>query len=345
MRREEIPVIPEMDERRDNIRHTQLAALLQGKRRGVEPHAMHVGGYVRRDERIGQPFTQEEAAEALATSLPMYAALEDGAPVETSAEFLDRLAVLFSLRDDERAMLFRLAIRKFAVSLTSTSLLVEGPAPNSAYVAAVTSPTEIDAAARELARIRDRYLEDGSSSGAVRPRIADSWRRCRELRVDPSLKNSPLRAPVDDLRSANERLLRAATATVARLADDLAGTGYIVVVTDPLGRLLDVIGDRAVQRAAARLHFERGGDWSEAAIGTNAIGTAIADRRPLQLIGGEHFCDAPIAYTCTAAPIYGDVGQIAGVLDISGAYELVRPHLVGVIMQAALEIEERLASL
>jgi hypothetical protein len=38
-------------------------------------------------------------------------------------------------------------------------------------------------------------------------------------------------------------------------------------------------------------------------------------------------------------------GEIAGILDISRAYILVRQHLVGVIMQAALEIEERLALL
>jgi len=338
--------MPEMDERRDRVRRTQLAALLVRKRRDVDPHAKHVGGYVRSDERIGRPFTQEEAAEALATSAPEYGALETAAPADASAELLDRIAALFSLRDDERAMLFRLAIRNFAVALTSTSLLLDGPSPNSAYVTAIASSSDIDAAARELTRIREQYHEGGTSGGAVRPRIADSWRRCRELGVDPNLKNAPLHDAVDDLRSANERLLRAAGPTVARLTDDFAGTGYVVVVTDGRGRLLDLAADRDLRRVAARLNFACGGDWSEAAIGTNAIGTAIADRRPLQLLGGEHFCDAPIPFTCTAAPIYAPAsGEIIGVLDISGAFELVRPHLVGVIMQAALEIEERLALL
>lgn len=247
---------------------------------------------------------------------------------------------------DERERLFRFAAREFAIPLASTSLLRDGPVPNSAYFAAITSPADIDAAARELARIRERYHEDGMSVGAVRPRIAESWNRCHALHVDPNRKYAPLQNSLEDLRAANERLLRAVRPTVARLSHEFAGTGYIVAITDALGRLLNLTGDRVTRRVLARLNFEHGSDWSEAAIGTNAIGTAIADRRPLQLLGAEHFCDGPQPFTCTAAPIRALAdGEIAGVLDISGPYALVRPHLLGVIMQAALEIEERLALL
>lgn len=218
---------------------------------------------------------------------------------------------------DERERLFRFAAREFAIPLASTSLLRDGPVPNSAYFAAITSPADIDAAARELARIRERYHEDGMSVGAVRPRIAESWNRCHALHVDPNRKYAPLQNSLDDLRAANERLLRAVRPTVARL--------------------LNLTGDRVTRRVLARLNFEHGSDWSEA---------AIADRRPLQLLGAEHFCDGPQPFTCTAAPIRALAdGEIAGVLDISGPYALVRPHLLGVIMQAALEIEERLALL
>lgn len=36
--------------------------------------------------------------------------------------------------------------------------------------------------------------------------------------------------------------------------------------------------------------------------------------------------------------------QVVGVLDITGDYRLVRPQLLGTIVQYALEIEERLAT-
>jgi transcriptional regulator with XRE-family HTH domain len=335
-----------MDERVDEALRKQLSAFLLDKRTGLDPQAKHVGYNVRREDRIGQPFTQEEIAEALDVSTPWYDALERGASIRVPAVLLERLAALFGLRDDERATLFRLAIREFAVALTSTSMLLEGPSPRSAYVSAIGSPADIDAAAYELARIRDRYHVGGTPAGAMRPRVAASWERCREFGVDPSRKHAPVRENIDDLRATNERLLRAAHPTTAHLADEFAGTGYVVVVTDAHGHLLDLVADLEVRRVVSRLNFELGGDWSEAAIGTNAIGTAIADRRPFQLLGAEHFCDAPLPFTCTAAPIYApSTGEIAGVLDISGSYKLMRPHLLGVIMQAALEIEERLALL
>lgn len=241
--------------------------------------------------------------------------------------------------------LFRLAIREFAVPLTSTSVLLGGASPDSAYVAAIRGPTDIDATATELARLRERY-HVGGTSGAMRPRIAQSWLRCRDLGVNPSRADAPMGASVDDLLTANERLLRAAGPIVRHLADEFAGTGYAVAVTDPQGYVLEVAGDLDLRLSLSRFNFDRGGDWSEPAIGTNAIGTAIADRRALQVLGAEHFCEAPVRFTCTAAPIFAPASsEIVGVLDISGSYKLLRPHLVGVIMQAALEIEEQLSQL
>ena len=44
-------------------------------------------------------------------------------------------------------------------------------------------------------------------------------------------------------------------------------------------------------RLLERLEFVAGADWSEDAAGTNAIGTALTDGRPLQLMAAEHFCE------------------------------------------------------
>jgi glycerol kinase len=51
-----------------------------------------------------------------------------------------------------------------------------------------------------------------------------------------------------------------------------------------------------------------------------------------------------VTLTGTAAPIWDPTTrEIVGVLDITGSYRLVRQHLIGVVMQATLEIEETLA--
>jgi len=148
------------------------------------------------------------------------------------------------------------------------------------------------------------------------------------------------------MRGAWDSVVGGAARVLANLADQFAGMGYVIAVTDAQGRLLHLAGDLEIRRRLARHEFVPGGDWSEAAAGTNAIGTALADGRPMQIFAAEHFCDAAQAFTSTAAPIWAPkTRELVGLLDMSGAYQLVRPHLVGVVMQAALEIEERLALL
>jgi transcriptional regulator with XRE-family HTH domain len=337
----------DLDVRRDEERRRELAAFLYGKRRRVDPGAVHVGTYARRVNRVGRQFTQEEAAEALDVSRQWYAALEMGAPVRPSTALIDRIAKVFALRDDERLMLYSLAIREFAFCQRAKPTILEGPTPRTAYAAAIESPARIRDAAALLAHAREQYVLTGTAAGTpARSRIVESWDRCRRLGVDPGLKRAPLHGDLAQRRTASERLLTAAEPVIAHLSDQFAGTGYVVVITDADGRLLEVMGDQDARRALARIEFEPGADWSEAASGTNAIGTALADRRPLQLLAAEHFCDAPQAFTCTAAPICAPTTrEIVGVLDFTGNYQLVRPHLIGVVMQAALEIEERLALL
>jgi transcriptional regulator of acetoin/glycerol metabolism len=117
------------------------------------------------------------------------------------------------------------------------------------------------------------------------------------------------------------------------------------VLTDGTGTILDLRCNSDLRRKLERIAFECGVVWSEASAGTNAIGTALTDDRPLQLMAAEHYCDGWQDLTCTAAPIHDpETGEIIGVLDITGDYRLVRPQLLGTIVQYALEIEERLAT-
>jgi signal transduction histidine kinase len=213
----------------------------------------------------------------------------------------------------------------------------------------IASPAEIERTARELAALRDRFLSAGGPAppSFARQVILNSWQRCRQMSVDAGRRAAPLAITFDaqlrELREANEQLLRAAHPVAVRLADHLSGSGYVVVVTDASGCILDLAGDLDVRRRLSRIDFVPGGDWSEVAAGTNAIGTALADRRPVQLMGAEHFCDGWTDLTCTAAPIrHPGNSEIIGVLDITGDYRLIRSHLTGLLAVSALEIEERL---
>ncbi len=170
------------------------------------------------------------------------------------------------------------------------------------------------------------------------------------MHVDASRRLAPLAVTRDaqliEVCEASEPLLRAAREVIDRLSDQLVDSGYVIVLTNAAGCILKIVGDRAIQRRLARIDFVAGGDWSEAAAGTNAIGTALNDRRAVQLLAAEHFCDGWTNLTCTAVPIRDpQSGEVIGVLDLTGDYRLIRVHLTNLLAISVLEIEDRLRRL
>ncbi|GAC1585916.1 MAG: ATP-binding protein [Candidatus Velthaea sp.] len=215
----------------------------------------------------------------------------------------------------------------------------------------IASPSEIERTARDLMRFRNRFLTAENWDGqSVRPLILRSWERCRAMHVDANRRSAPLAVTRDaqlvEIREASEPLLRAAREVIDRLSDQLVDSGYVIVLTNATGCILKIVGDRSIQARLARIDFVPGGDWSESAAGTNAIGTALSDRRSVQLLAAEHFCDGWTDLTCTAVPIRDPLsGEVIGVLDITGNYRLIRVHLTNLLAVSVLEIEDRLRRL
>ena len=222
----------------------------------------------------------------------------------------------------------------------------------------IASPAEIERTAQQLVVVRENFLSaEGrfSAEGHLAPRtprllIFNSWQRCRTLRVNPAQRYAPLaiarETQLYEIYEENALLIQAAHTVMNHLVDVLADSGYVVVLSDMQGRLLEIMGDMAIRRRLARIDFVAGGDWSEAAAGTNAIGTALADKHVVQLLGAEHYCDGWQDLTCTAAPIHHpDTNEVVGILDVTGNYRLIRPFLTSFLATAALEIEQQLQML
>src|SRR5438874_2672157 len=215
----------------------------------------------------------------------------------------------------------------------------------------IASPTEIESTARQLRAIREGVLTTGSLATRIpRSLILESWQRCNAMNVNPSRRFAPLavarESQLYQVREANELLIRATHSVMGRLTDFLADSGYVIVLSDAKGCLLDVLGDAGIRRRLARIDFVPGGDWSEAAAGTNAIGTALADGHVVQLMAAEHYCDGWQDLTCTAAPVrHPFTGEIVGILDVTGDYHLIRPFLTNSLAAAALEVQHELRTL
>jgi transcriptional regulator of acetoin/glycerol metabolism len=192
----------------------------------------------------------------------------------------------------------------------------------------------------------DQYTRGGASldTRSLRPEIVRSWQRCHNLSVDP-LRPEASRVDLPQLRerlARHHQLVRIVRPVMERLYDFVKGTGFQVVLSDETGLLLDAIGDPQILSKTRGVELCPGGDWSEASKGTNAIGTAIFERKPVQVFAAEHYCEPNHFLVCSAAPIFDSDGQIVGVLDLSGDYHQSNAHTLGMVVAAVGSIETQL---
>ncbi len=183
--------------------------------------------------------------------------------------------------------------------------------------------------------------------GALSKTLLASWQRSQRCGVKPHSRLAPMTAAGDlleQLRHRNHDLLWAAQGLFVASSHLLAGSGSIMLLTDPKGVVLEVAGDMGTREAGQEIHLAAGGDWHEGVIGTNGIGTALATRAPAQVHAAEHFCEGIKRWTCAGAPIFmPGTDRILGVIDISGPpYTFHRGSLV-LAVAAARQIEATLA--
>jgi PAS domain S-box-containing protein len=191
-----------------------------------------------------------------------------------------------------------------------------------------------------------QYVESGKiDPGILRPEVANSWQRCRSLKVDP-FREADGGVNQLELRQrlyAKQRLMKAARPFMENLYHFVRASGFQVILTDEHGFLLDVLGDSDIVSQTRPVHLCPGGDWSEASKGTNAIGTAIAEGKPVQIHAWEHFSQQLHFLTCSAAPIFDADGSMLGVLDISGNYRFANSHTLGMVVAGVKAIENQLS--
>ena len=76
--------------------------------------------------------------------------------------------------------------------------------------------------------------------------------------------------------------------------------------------------------------------------GTNGIGTCVAERRPIEIIGAEHYLTVGHRWSCSAAPIFDSKNQLIAVLNVSQLREKYHSHTLGMVRAAAYAISEQL---
>jgi len=203
------------------------------------------------------------------------------------------------------------------------------------------------ASTADLGLARRWLMESGEvPSGLVEESLSRSWERSRHAGLSPvdGLVEPPLCGD-GELRqalSAEHDFLAQARPVMDFVFGQMRDSGSLVVLSDARGLLLHSLGDADFLSRAELVSLRPGALWHEADRGTNAIGTALAERRAIVIHGAEHYLERNSFLTCSAAPVFGPAGQLRGVLDISGDQRSRHPHTFALVRSAARMIEDRL---
>ena len=211
-------------------------------------------------------------------------------------------------------------------------------------------PIESEASFRKQVDVAwtDFVTKGECQPGQVRDVIYDSWQRCRNRGVECTQHYPPMvasGAQLDVLKLENEELLLASRNTWQMLSDILSDSESFLTVAEGNGVLLDVCGEPHLRESLAGQRIAPGYDWSESCTGTNAVGTAVTLKRPVEVHSVEHFCETVKTWSCSAAPIIDVIdGDLLGVIDVSTLNHAYSAQSLALAMTAARQIEQTLHS-
>ncbi|HEY1608728.1 MAG TPA: sigma-54-dependent Fis family transcriptional regulator, partial [Paraburkholderia sp.] len=206
----------------------------------------------------------------------------------------------------------------------------------------MSSLAEIHAHARQVLNVVNHQLALHTSSDSV----TQSWTRCvNEFHLDPSRFVAPPILTDRELaarREALSDLIACSKLEMTTLYQQLADPELAVVLTDSEGVIVHQVASVPFAETVAADGFRVGALWGEREAGTNGMGTALAERDCVAVRQHEHFYPRYTSLTCSAAPIFDDRGEIAGVLDVTSRSTLLQQHSLVLVGMSRQMIENRL---
>jgi len=182
-------------------------------------------------------------------------------------------------------------------------------------------------------------LNDGLAP--ARSVVAASWQRSLSLYgLDPEAQSKVETLTDQQLSQARLELgplLGVAQSTLDRLFQAVDAAGCCVLLTNRDGVPIDRRGEAGDDKVFHAAGLWTGAVWSEAAQGTNGIGTCLAEGRALTIHRDQHFRRCNVELSCSVAPIYDHQGRLAASLDVSSWRADLTDGMVHLIVAAVAD--------
>ncbi len=186
-------------------------------------------------------------------------------------------------------------------------------------------------------------VQSGLKPAGIEPHVTRSWYRCmKEYGIEPTAARKvavldPL--SVRELQQRMGELLRVARAEMESLYEQIAGSGFAVILADAQGAVLNTITDPTLQREFRQAGLWLGALWDERHEGTNGIGTCLAECGSVTVHREEHFRGYNMNLSCSGAPILDPHGELMAVLDASTVNSsdsrLIQRHTMALVNMSA----------
>ncbi|HGE5804765.1 TPA: sigma-54-dependent Fis family transcriptional regulator [Bacillus thuringiensis] len=188
-----------------------------------------------------------------------------------------------------------------------------------------------------------KFVNEGVlDSNRINQRISESWHRCKQANVNPHMNKGQkiLSSNIfQEQKKKSEIFLDIALPQIQNMRKTIDELQMMALLIDPDGYVLSLSGNKQTLKRAKHINFIEGVKWTESAVGTNAIGTALEIEEAIMISGTEHYTVASHSWSCAAAPIHNDDGKLIGVLDFSCPIEFSHPYMLGMVTSIAHAIE------
>lgn len=151
--------------------------------------------------------------------------------------------------------------------------------------------------------------------------VERSHRRCRgDYGLFPDLMRPIMRIQKSEIQLRSEAFrdgLNSGMSHVAWLARIVAKGGALLVVSDSSHVALSLEETEPFPMQFDRYGIAPGSCWDERVAGTNGIQMALDLGRSVTVRGKDHFYTSLHGFSCTAAPIVDEFGEIRGALNVA----------------------------
>ncbi|GGI82348.1 sigma-54-dependent Fis family transcriptional regulator [Shewanella gelidii] len=176
--------------------------------------------------------------------------------------------------------------------------------------------------------------------------LTDSWSRSQASGLLETAKPDDYRlsnAGLEHKRHLHQQLIELVQSHAVPLFKQLmAHSASRLILSDRDGFVLQYWGAEQYSNKMATVALDAGVNWHEQHKGTNAIGTALAARQAVSVIGEQHFFSQHRFMSCSACPIFSPSGDLVAVLDITSEQQKHSQQTLMLVSSLAQQVETAL---